>query len=182
MTLPPDRQQQIEDIFEKAYQDYSDAIFRHCYFRVFDREQGKEIMQEAFMRAWTYLADGKTVDNMRAFLYRIANNLIIDYVRKKKEVSLDDLQMQGFDPAFDAVSDMQRKVDESTILANLGFLEKDYRDALVMRYIDGLSPAEIADIVGESPNTISVRLHRGLKQLRSHLHKSIRTPDQHIES
>ncbi|MDB4978060.1 MAG: polymerase sigma factor, sigma-70 family [Candidatus Peribacteria bacterium] len=181
MSTSQEYQESIEKQFEEAYEKYSDAIFRHCYFRVFDREQGKELMQEAFMRAWTYLADGKTVDNMRAFLYRIANNLIIDYVRKKKEISLDDLQMKGIDPGYDATAEMQRRVDESSIMANLVYLEKDYREALVMRYIDGLSPAEIAQVLGESANTISVRLHRGLKQLRSHLNKGD-TGSTHIPS
>ncbi len=168
-----DDQQQhiIEEMFEVAYRDYSDAIFRHCYFRVFDRELGKELMQETFMRSWKYLAEGKKVDNMRAFLYRIANNLIIDYVRKKKEVSLDDLQAKGLDPSYDAIPEMQRKVDESAIIASLSHLEPDYREVLIMRYVDGLNPADIAEITGESANTISVRIHRGLKQLRSFLQK-----------
>jgi len=178
MPLSPERQLQVEQLFEKAYTDYSNAIFRHCYFRVFDRERGKDLMQETFMRTWTYLCDDKTVDNMRAFLYRIANNLIIDYIRKKKESSLDALQEKGFEPGYDAVAEMQRNVDESTIIANLGHLEKEYRDALVMRYIDGLTPAEIAEILGESANTISVRLHRGLKQLKVHLQGTLKPLSQ----
>lgn len=163
--------QDIEALFEEAYADYSDAIYRHCHFRVFDREKGKELMQETYMRVWTYLSEGKKIDNIRAFLYRIANNLIIDYVRKKKEVSLDDLQEKGMDPGYDGTQEMQRRVDESTIMNSLGELDKSYRDVVVMRYIDGLTPAEIAEIVGQSANTVSVRLHRGLKQLRTHLQR-----------
>jgi len=128
-------------------------------------------MQETFVRAWGYLASGKTVDNMRAFLYRIANNLIIDEIRKKKEVSLDDLQQKGWDPGYDGVADMQRHVEEGKIFSMLHRVQKDYREVIIMRYIDGLSPAEIAEILGESANTISVRLHRGIKQLHSMLSK-----------
>ena len=46
-------------------------------------------------------------------------------------------------------------------------VQKDYREVLIMRYIDGLTPADIAAILGESPNAISVRLHRGIKQLHA---------------
>jgi RNA polymerase sigma-70 factor (ECF subfamily) len=158
-----------EEQFQVAYEQYADAIFRHCYFRIFDRERGKDLMQETFVRAWGYLQEGKTVDNMRAFLYRIANNLIIDEIRKKKEVSLDDLRTKGWDPGYDGTVDMQKRVEEGKIFAMLHRVQKDYREVIIMRYIDGLSPAEIAEILGESANTISVRLHRGIKQLHSFL-------------
>jgi RNA polymerase sigma-70 factor (ECF subfamily) len=162
----------VEEQFEKAYNDYADAIFRHCYFRVFDRERGKELMQEAFMRAWTYICDGKKIDNMRAFLYRVANNLIVDEVRKKKEVSLNALQEKGWDPGYDQTPDMQKHIEQGKILKALMHMDKEYQEVLIMRYIDGLPPADIAEVMGESANTISVRLHRGIKQLRAYLSKS----------
>lgn len=162
----PQMQKALEQELEKAYNEYADAIFRHCYFRLFDRERGKELMQETFMRTWNFLCDGKTIENMRAFLYRIANNLIIDEVRKKKEASLDALQEAGWDPGYDQTPDMQKRIEHGKILALLKTMDKGYREVLVMRYIDGLLPADIASILGESANTISVRLHRGIKQLR----------------
>ncbi len=163
--------QTLEQEFEKAYNDYSDAIFRHCYFRLFDRELGKELMQEAFMRAWTFISEGKKIENMRAFLYRVANNLIVDYVRKKKEASLDAMQAAGWDPGYDQTPDMQNRIEQGKIMATLQKMDEGYREVLIMRYIDGLPPADIAGILGESANTISVRLHRGIKQLRAHLNK-----------
>jgi RNA polymerase sigma-70 factor (ECF subfamily) len=166
----------MEEEFEKAYNDYADAIFRHCYFRIFDRERGKELMQESFMRAWNFLSEGKKIDNMRAFLYRVANNLIVDEIRKKKEMSLDALQKGGWDPGYDETPDMQKRVEQGKIMATLKQMDKDYRDVLIMRYIDGLPPADIAGILGESANTISVRLHRGIKQLRSYMNKSDGNP------
>jgi RNA polymerase sigma-70 factor (ECF subfamily) len=165
-----------EHEFEQAYNEYADAIFRHCYFRVFDRERGKELMQEAFMRAWNFLCDGKKIDNMRAFLYRVANNLIVDEIRKKKEVSLDALQKGGWDPGYDETPDMHRRLEQGKVLVTLRQMDKDYRDVLIMRYIDGIPPADIAGILGESANTISVRLHRGIKQLRSHMNKADGNP------
>ena len=166
------QQLSLEQEFEKSYNDYADAIFRHCYFRVFDRERGKDLMQETFMRAWTFISEGKKIDNMRAFLYRVANNLIIDYVRKKKEASLDAMQEAGWDPGYDQTPDMHRRIEQGKIMATLKHMDEGYREVLIMRYIDGLPPADIAGILGESSNTISVRLHRGIKQLRSHLNKS----------
>lgn len=157
----------IEEEFLAAYDQYSDAIFRHCYFRVFDRERGKDLMQETFMRAWEYIAKGEKVLNMRAFLYRIANNLIVDESRKKKEASLEKMQEDGFDPGVDDTGAWKNRIDRDKILAKLGDIDESYRNILVMRFINDLSPAEIAEITGDSANTISVRIYRGLKQLRS---------------
>jgi len=159
----------VEDVFLSAYDQYSDAIFRHCYFRVFDRERGKDLMQEVFLRAWEYLARGEDVQNMRAFLYRIANNLIVDESRKKKETSLERLQEEGFDPGKDDTDQWKSRLDRERILASLQHLDQGYRDILIMRYVNDLSPSEIAEMTGESANTISVRIYRGLKQLRTKL-------------
>lgn len=159
--------------FEAAYEQYADAIFRHCYFRVFNRERGRELMQEVFMKAWEYIAKGNNIDNIRAFLYRIANNLIVDEFRKKdkREVSLEDLQEKGWEPGYDSLPEVQARLDERHILETLNRVESRYREVLVMRYIDQLSPAEIAAITNESANVISVRIHRGIKQLKSFLNQ-----------
>lgn len=159
----------IQDSFLAAYDQYSDAIFRHCYFRVFDRERGKDLMQEVFLRAWEYLARGEEVQNMRAFLYRIANNLIVDESRKKREASLERLQEDGFDPGKDETEQWQGRLDRERILSMLDHLDEGYRNILIMRYVKDLSPSEIAEMTGESANTVSVRIYRGLKQLRTKL-------------
>lgn len=150
----------------QAYEAFSDAIFRHCYFRIFNRERAKELMQETFMRTWKELAGGKSIENLRAFLYRVANNLIIDEARKKKEISLEKMQEEGFDLAG---RDRGQAIEAGEALLLARRLDSKYRNAVLMRYIDDFSPKEIAEIVGESENTVSVRIHRGLKQLKEKL-------------
>ena len=54
----------------------------------------------------------------------------------------------------------------------IGWLDEKYRDVVLMRYVDELSPKEISEVVGESENNVSVRIHRGLKQLKEILRKS----------
>lgn len=159
----------LDTKFLAAYDEYADAIFRDCYFRVFDRERGKDLMQETFLRVWEYLAKGNTVDNMRAFLYSIANNLIIDEARRKKEMSLEALQEDGFDPGRDELPSMQTSIEYARALGAFDRLHANYRDIIKLRYLKGLSPSEIAEKRGESANTISVRIYRGLHQLRCFL-------------
>ena len=160
-----------EEAFNEAYNAYADAIFRHCAFRLINRERGREIMQDTFMKTWEYIAKGKNIDNVQAFLYRTANNLIIDEVRRRNirpETSLDALMEEGFEPGTDDdARAMRDTVDIKRILAVLNKMEEPYRGALVMRYVNDLSPADIAGITGESPNVISVRLHRATEKLKS---------------
>lgn len=161
-----------EQAFTEAYEAFADPIFRHCAFRLFHRERAKEIMQETFVRAWEYVAQGKDIENVRAFLYRTANNLVVDEIRQrisKPLQSLDALEEAGFEPGDDA-SDahaMAAAVDIGRIRDALTQVDEPYRAALVMRYIDGLQPAEIAMVTGESANVISVRLNRGVAKLKT---------------
>ena len=162
----------LEEQFLKAYGAFADAIFRHCYLRVFDRERAKDLMQETFTRAWGYLAEGKEVKNIRAFLYQVATNLMIDESRKKKATSLDAMQEEGFDvKGEDARVEWGARLDAKQILPLLDQIEPPYREAVALRYVDGLSPKEIAEIVGDTENTVSVRIHRGLKKLKLLLHE-----------
>ena len=159
----------IEQAFLECYEKYAEAIVRHCMFRVYDRERGREIMQEAFLRTWKQITKGAEILNIRAFVYRVANNLIIDESRKKKSLSLDELQESGFDPAANIDHGLRVAVhiDAEGVLKILDQLEAKYREVLIMRYIDDLSPREIAEILDESANVISVRLHRAVKQVKN---------------
>lgn len=156
-----------EQDFATAFAEYKDEIFRHCYFIVYNREQALEIMQDAFMKTWEYIAEGHDIDNVRAFLYRTASNLCFNYKRKKHEASLEALQEEGFDPPSEDHKLKRDVIQEERVMAVLKSIEEPYRTAVSLRYIQGLSPAEIGDILGESANTVSVRITRGIKQLRT---------------
>src|SRR3989338_5881146 len=114
------RNTDIMEQFEKAYDELSDAIFRHCWFKIGDREKAKDLMQETFTKSWQYIAQGTSVNNLRPFLYRVANNLIIDEYRKKKELSLDGLMAEGFEPSFDEIKSTEKAIDAKLVLNVIG--------------------------------------------------------------
>ena len=151
----------------QAYDEFADAIFRHCWFRVSDREKAKELTQETFLKAWQTLLSGEEVKKMKSYLYRIANNLIIDHYRKKKSLSLDELQEDGFDPGVDETEELENFIAGKEAMELLDNISEPYRQVIVMRYVDDQSVTEIADVIGVTPNVVSVRLNRALKKLRS---------------
>lgn len=152
--------------FLNLYEESADAVFRHCYFRVHDREIAKDLTQESFTRVWNSLIGGTRIENLKAFLFRIANNLIIDHYRKKKETSLDALAEEGFDPASAEHEHVSDQALAREALEAVGELEDGYREIILMRYVSDLSIGEIADTIGESENAVSVRIHRAVKKLQ----------------
>jgi RNA polymerase sigma-70 factor (ECF subfamily) len=154
----------------KTYEELSDVIFRHCFFRIGDREKAKDLMQDTFMKSWQYVSTGTAkVNNLKSFLFCVANNLIIDEYRKKKEFSLDTLMENGFDPGFDDRNKTESAIDARFVLDLVKKLDDKYKDVIMMRYMNDMSPGQISTIIGESENNVSVRIHRGLKQLKAAL-------------
>jgi RNA polymerase sigma-70 factor (ECF subfamily) len=166
-----DFEQQFKDGFER----YSDELFRHCAMRISDRERALELTQDAFMRTWDYVRKGGEVRELRPFLYHTLRNLIIDEYRKAKTYSLEALAensesgtVESLLPQDDTntLESAMERFDSKQALAKVSELPELYREVLLLRYVEGLSPKEIASIVDESENVVSVRLHRGLKKLR----------------
>lgn len=156
----------VEEQFLAAYEEHADALFRHCLLRVRNRELAKDIAQEAFSRMWLYMSEGKKIDYMRAFAYRVANNLIVDYSRKKKSSSLDAMaENDGFEIVDENTEDPTTRMAIREALALLTTLDELYRVVITMRYLDEMSPREIAQTLGVSENVVSVRIHRGLEKL-----------------
>lgn len=157
--------------FLKAYDAYADALFRHCLIRVRDRELAKDVVQDTFSKTWLYLADCKKIGHIRAFLYRVANNLIVDAVRKKRSVSLDSMQENdGFEPVDESVISPEVRPEAREALKHLDSLDEIYRTAITMRFLDQLSPKEISQALGVSENVVSVRIHRGIERLNKLMH------------
>lgn len=164
----------LEQQFKQAFEDYSDELFRHASLRMKDRDRALELVQECFLKTWEYTRKGEEIRELRPFLYRTLRHLIIDEYRRKKSVSLEamaeagEMQVEDMLPT-DESNTLEAAVDRfdgARALAALRSLPDAYREALTLRYVDGLSPGEISSIVGETENAVSVRIHRGLKKLK----------------
>lgn len=153
--------------FEKLYDEYGDAIFRHLYLRLGDRERAKELTQDVFMRVWQQVADGTKIEYEKAWLYRAAHNAFVNEIRTDKRThSLDALMDgSGYDIP-DKQSDTGDVAEHRELLEYLDQLKDSYRTVLVLRYIDDLPITEIATTLAESETNISMRLKRALEKLR----------------
>lgn len=164
---------QAQEKFAKAYDEHADAIFRHCYLRVYDRELARDIMQETFMKAWNHYGEmeGEKIENLKSLLYKIATNLIIDHSRRpssKRTDSLEDMVEAGFEPGEDKSEKLIDELDAKEALKKLEYIKEDYREVLMLRYFNDLSLKQTAEVLGISENLVSVRLNRALQELRKH--------------
>lgn len=169
-----------EKRFLKAFEEYSDALFRHAAMRISNREKAIDAVHDAFTKVWSYVRQGHQIDSFRSFLYKVLNNLIIDEYRKHKESSLDALlEIDGVDEgSFPELSESTTEALAATIDGRkafdlLGEIPEQYREVLIFRFVDELGPKEIAELIEESENVVSVRIHRGLGLLRKKIEAGI---------
>jgi RNA polymerase sigma factor (sigma-70 family) len=90
------------------------------------------------------------------------------------EESLETLHEDGFEPAFDETDIVIDHIDGQEAIKLIAKIREPYGESVFMKYVQGLTLEEIAELTGESRNTISVRLHRGLeilKKLFNHEHE-----------
>lgn len=160
-----------DQIIEQAYNTYADALFRFCLLKVKNREKAVDIAQDAFIKTFAYIKSGKQVTNIKSFLYKTAQNLVYDEFRRKHSQSLDEMSDEGFDIAADDEAGLPLlSIDSERALKALESLDETYREVVTLRFLEELSPKEIAEVTGLTENVISVRIFRGLEKLRDILH------------
>ncbi|MDO8579258.1 MAG: RNA polymerase sigma factor [bacterium] len=151
-----------------AHRDYEKDLAKYSYFKIQDYALSEDLVSDTFMKTWSYLAKGGKIDIMKAFLYHILNNLIIDEYRKRKHktTSLDTLIEGGFEPSMNDSESLFNILDGKTDSLLIRHLPKTYQKVMHMRHMQDSSLAEISLETGQSKNTVAVQLHRGLEKLK----------------
>jgi len=169
MTIDADKK-----FFTDIYNRESDSLFRFCFIRVSDRERALDLTQESFARLWSAVAMGRVMEHPRAFLFTVARRLIIDWYRKTKPVSLESMAREDgenrgeeFDVPDEKITlDIEMSADAKRALEMLNNLAPQYREVIYLRYMEGFSPKDIAEILRLNVNVVSVRITRGMESLR----------------
>jgi len=152
--------------FEDHYEQYGEAIYRFLYWQTKDQALSQDLTASTFEKAWKArksFAEGSA----KAWFYRIARNLLTDHWRKSRPVSLDDVpglsdQLEG--PGIDY--DYDREQEQLALGRALDQLPDRLRAVTTLRFIEGLSAREVAEILGTTEGNVRVLQHRALKQLK----------------
>lgn len=161
-----------KEAFIKAYDLYIDQLYRFIYFKVGSREEAEDLCSAVFLKTWNYILEKSLKDHktLKALFYKIARNLIIDHYRKNKDkeiVSLDgDNGIEVIDEKQSASRVMELKTDLLVLETKLPELKDEYREVIILRFVNELSIKEVAEILDKSKGNVRVLIFRALKALR----------------
>ena len=162
--------------FGALYERYLEQIYRYIYYRVADHSEAEDLTEMVFLKVWERLPEmtgASVVRNFRAWLYRVAHNLVVDRHRTHRpSVSLD--QAAGVHAADPAPEDFVQERETAQSLAGaVAQLEPSLQQVILCRFVSQLSHAETAEVMGLNEGHVRVLQHRALKAMRSLLDKDV---------
>lgn len=162
--------------FGELYNRYLDPIYRYIYYRVSDLSDAEDLTEDVFVRAWVALqkvTPDSGIRNFRAWLYRIAHNHVVDFHRRAAADKV--VEMVDAESVISGESSVEGKtiqnLEAGKLESALRRLDEKLQEIVILRFINGLSHAETAAIVGLKEGHVRVLQYRALKKLRDILEK-----------
>jgi RNA polymerase sigma-70 factor (ECF subfamily) len=164
-----------EQAYKQLVEKYQRALYFHVLKMIKDKEQVNDLVQEAFVKAFDNLNTYSTNYAFSTWLYRIATNHTIDYLRKKKlkTLSIDEpvktsdgeMQMQLEDESAGTDRDIIRKQRQDMVQDAIEDLPPKYRKVIQMRHMEEKSYQEIADVLDLPLGTVKAHIFRARELL-----------------
>jgi len=161
-----------EDFFRRILSDHQDKIYRLCWSYVQDQEDGKDLYQSILIKIWNGIDSFQDKSSVSTWIYRLAVNTSIDYIRRKKKHRSVDTEVDVLNIHMgDRTTDIE---DNLIVSENLEILHKFINQlsfidqTLIYFYLEDLKYREIAEILGISEKNVSIKLHRIKKVLKQY--------------
>jgi len=152
-----------EKSLEILIKKYLKPIYGFVYKYIGNVQEAEDITQEVFVKMWRYLKKYDENKSFKTWIFSIAKNTCIDWLRKKKTIPLSEIEAGESDNFFERVS-----ISQLLESATEKLLPK-YRTVLSLYYNDNLNFREIAERLEESSNTVKSRHRRALIMLKKDL-------------
>ena len=174
-----------QEAFEGIVDLFKDKIYRHCYRMVGNGHEAEDLAQETFLRAYRNISKYNNEFKFSTWIFRIATNLCIDRLRKKKPDYYLDAEVPGTDGAtmYSQLS-IEEPLPEEVVTENERWnelqeeimkLPEKYRTAIVLKYVEDLSLEEISHIMDIPVPTVKTRIHRGREALKKVFQMVVKT-------
>jgi RNA polymerase sigma-70 factor, ECF subfamily len=161
------------DLVDSLIEKYQHRLLRYLVYLTGRRDLAEDFFQETWIRV---LERGRQFDGRHEFgtwLFTIARHLVIDFMRRKQPASLDSLPeseealIEIPDSAAPSALELRLQHEQNEkISAGMKHIAAEYREALVLRFQEGMSLAEIAGVTGAPVGTVKSRIYRGLTALQ----------------
>lgn len=156
------------DAFGELYERFLDPIYRYIFYRLGDTHDTEDLTEQVFLKAWQALPsyqDGGS--SISCWLYRIAHNLIVDYHRshrKNMSPSLDE-PLEELQSEVNILKQVIEAEEASTLAKAVARLNEEQQQVILLRFVEGLSHAEIARIMNKSEGACRMLQNRALTAL-----------------
>ena len=168
-----------QNAFGEIVELYKDKVFQICFRMLGNRHEAEDLAQEAFVRAYINIHSFNIQMKFSNWLFRIATNLCIDRLRKRKPDYHLDAEIagtEGLNMYSQIAADMMMPEEELESLELQEYIQRaliklpeKYRSVIVLKYIEELSLKEISEILDLPVGTVKTRIHRGREALRKQL-------------
>lgn len=168
-SLEREEMMESADEFEAAYQAHATPIYKFLYWRTRDAALSDDLTSSVFEKAWRHRSSFRG-GSQRAWLQRIARNLLIDHWRRQKEVYSSDVEnLAEPEPSVD----INTKLDQALLIERLeeamATLPDETRQIIHFRFVEGLSARQVGQKLKLSENNVRIIQYRALRKLRSYL-------------
>lgn len=175
------------DAFSALVRKYASAAINVAARLVHDRALAEELAQEAFVKAFTRLGTYDQERRFSSWFFQILHNVSVDYLRRRRvdSVSLDALISAGYagptdeNQASSPETEAERRALAAALTDALSGVRWEFREAIILRYQQGLSVGEIAEILEVPEGTVKTYLHRARKELAVSLSAAGWGPSEH---
>jgi RNA polymerase sigma-70 factor (ECF subfamily) len=162
-------QQKEQEAFAQLYEEHFDKIYRYVAVRIGDRMEAEDITQQVFLKALHSISSFKWRGvPFSAWLFRIAHNQVVDYLRKKKpSIVVIDEPPASSDNDPQLITEQKMNIEE--LLSATKKLTKAQREVISLRFASELPIAQVANIIGKSKGAIKALQHSAIISLRKTL-------------
>lgn len=158
--------------FGRLYQLHLDAIYRYVYYRVGNTAEAEDLTEQVFLKAWEHIGayDQRGLP-FAAWLYRMAHNAVIDYHRTRRPAApLSDALAETLVDRGDGPDRLvERRLEAGELASALRTLTPDQQQIILLRFVQGLSHAEAAAVMGKSEGALRILQYRALGALNAAL-------------
>ena len=158
------------EAFDRLIAQYGDRLYWHIRRVVVNHEDAEEVLQQTFAKAYTSIADfrGDSESSLTAWLYRIATNVAINVLRRRKKWAFASLDSVRGDLLATFEHEIAPSADEIVVRLQKAILALPTKQRLVfnMRYYDELSFEQISQATGDSVSTLKTNYHYAVKKVK----------------
>ena len=159
--------QRDQEAFAQLYEKHFDKIYRYVALKIGDKVEAEDVTQQVFLNALQSISSFKWKGiPFSAWLFRIAHNQVIDYLRKKAKYITAPIDESLVSSDADPQSVAERESDIEQLVLATQWLSEVQREVIALRFAGELSVAEVAKVMGKSQGSVKALQHSAIRALR----------------